>query len=344
MKVLITHELFLPDFAGGGEKLVYEMAKGLKKAGHEVRILTTGNPKIKYYEDIPTIRIPIHRYFMNFAFLRILREARWADIIQTSTYNACLPSWMAGKILRKPVVCLIMSYWGRTWFEIRGIIFGALSMLIENLQVNRSYDKIIYLSDFSKEFARKNGLPLKNAVVISPGLELGNYKSLKKEDFVLFSARFSKQKGVYDCIKVARKLPNIKFVMMGWGEEESNLRKIAPSNVHFSNLTLKDGKNFFEQYGHAPLFFLPSRAETFGFVLVEAMASGCAIVSTIPLGYEGYVVGSGDVDSMHKKIRELMADRKKMLLMGKRNTNHAKKYTWDNFIKRLLTEYQKLKT
>ena len=32
-----------------------------------------------------------------------------------------------------------------------------------------------------------------------------------------FGGRFINQKGVYDIIKVAKLLPNIKFVMMGWG-------------------------------------------------------------------------------------------------------------------------------
>ena len=68
MKVLITHEKFMPDFAGGGEKLVYEMAKNLQRKGVDVKVLTTGNPKITEYDGIPTIRLPINRFLMNFAF------------------------------------------------------------------------------------------------------------------------------------------------------------------------------------------------------------------------------------------------------------------------------------
>ena len=71
MKILLVHELFMPDQVGGGEVLVYELAKGLIKKGHEVKVFTTGKPEIKQYENIPTVRININRYLFNFSFLKI---------------------------------------------------------------------------------------------------------------------------------------------------------------------------------------------------------------------------------------------------------------------------------
>ncbi len=344
MKILITHELFMPDFSGGGEKLVYEMAQNLQKRGHQVKVLTTGNPKISSYENIQTIRIPLNRYLMNLALFPIIREAKWADIIQTSTYNACFPSWLAGKILHKPVVCLVMSFWGKQWLKMRGIFKGFFSMVIEGIQVKRKYAQLIFLSDFSKKFALSSGFSQHkdNMTIINPGVDIKDYQMLEKEDFVLFSGRFAKQKGVYDLIKVAQKLPEIKFVMMGWGEEEETLREIAPENVSFISYSLKDGQKFFEMYSRAPLFFLPSYGETFGFVLVEAMASGCAIVSTIPLGFKGAVVETGNVEQMAKSIDNLMSDQEQMKQFGQENQHLAQKFNWDNFTDKLIAVYEEI--
>jgi len=342
MKILIVHELFLPDFAGGGEKLVYETAKHLQKAGHEVRVLTSGDPSITSYESIPTFRIKRNRYWFNLSFWSIAKHAQWADIIQTSTYNACFPSWAVGKIFRKPAVCMVMSYWGKEWKTMRPGITGVWSRLFERVTLHRHFDAKIFLSDFSKSFAIESGMPEKNAVVINPGVDTSLYQPLSKEDFILFSGRFAKQKGVYDVLKVAKLLPQYQFAMMGWGEEEASLRKEAPHHVIFLNKSIKDGAEFFEQYGKASVFFLPSYGETFGFVLVEAMAAGCAVVSTMPLGFKGALVEKGNILQMAEAITSLMENKKMTKKYGKENSVLAKQYTWENFTAQLLKEYQKL--
>ena len=139
----------MPDFAGGGEKLAYEMAKNLQKKGIEVKVLTTGNPKIKEFEGIQTIRLPINRFLMNFAFFQIIKHAKDVDIIQTSNYNACFPSWIAAKILKKPIFCFAFGLYGKRWLSMRGLIKGTFSRIVEKIQLNRGYTKNLFLSDYS---------------------------------------------------------------------------------------------------------------------------------------------------------------------------------------------------
>lgn len=342
MKVLLTHELFYPDFAGGGEKLAYEIARNLIKKGVDVKVLTTGNPKIKEYKGIKTFRMPINRYLMNFAFFSVMKHAKDADLIQTCNYNACFSSWLAAKILKKPIVCVAFGLYGKRWIKIRGLLKGIISMIVERIQLNRSYNKVILLSDYSRDWALEIGIPKKRTKVINPGVDLGNFKPSKKEKFVLFSGRFANQKGVYDIIKVAKKLHHIKFVLMGWGEEEKKLRKIAPSNVKFSNLSFKNGKPFFDMYSKALIFFLPSYGEGFGFVLAEAMASGCAVVSTVPLGYKGYVVKPGNINEMAKRISFLEKNPSIAKKMGKRNVKISKNFNWNHFTKNLIGLYKSI--
>ena len=342
MKILIVHELFLPDFAGGGEKLVYETAKHLQKAGHQVRVVTTGDPSVTSYESIPTFRVKRNRFLFNLSFWTIAKHAKWADIIQTSTYNACFPSWVIGKIFRKPVICMVMSYWGKEWKKMRPGVTGTISRLFEKVTLHRNFDTNIFLSDFSKSFALASGMSEKNVVVINPGVDTSLYQPLQKENVVLFSGRFARQKGVYDVLKVAKLLPQFQLVMMGWGEEEANLRKEAPANVTFLNKSIKDGQEFFEQYGRASVFFLPSYGETFGFVLVEAMAAGCAVVSTIPLGFKGALVEKGNIQQMAEAITHLMENREVAKRYGVENNRLAQQYTWENFVTKLLSEYEKI--
>ena len=342
MKILLVHELFMPDFAGGGEKLVYETAKHLINAGHEVHVLTTGNPSSTHYENIPTKRLKRNRFLLNLAFYSIYKQAKWADLIQTATYNGCFPSWIVGKLQRKPVFLFVMSFWGKQWYALRGKIKGFISKTIERIQVNRSYTKKIFISDFSKKFAQEQGINVQQSTIINSGVDTQHYKPLPKEPFILFSGRFAKQKGVDDVLAVATKLPQHKFVMMGWGEEEARLKQHAPKNVTFSSMRLKDGKPFFEMYGKAQIFFLPSYCETFGLTVVEAMAAGCAIVSTVPLKYEGYSCKIGDIEDMVHNLDKLMKHPQQTTKMGEKNSQLAKQYTWDKFGKELERVYEEV--
>ncbi len=338
LKILVTHELFMPDFAGGGEKIVYEYTKRLAERGHDVTVLTTGNPKIKSYEGIKTIRIPIPRYSFNLAVPWILKYARNADIIQTNNYNAALPSFIAGKMLRKPVVCIVHGVYGKRWKEMRGRFFGNLSALIEKVQLRHNYDKTVFYSDFAREQGAEIGIRNKTEVFYL-GIDPREFKPEKKEKYVLFVGRLEKQKGIENLLSVAKQLPDIKFKLVGKVDIEK-LKKSASKNVEF--LGVKTGKELQNLFSRALVFCLPSVAETFGLVLLEAMASGCAIVSTVPLDYRGVKLQYGDNVALKNAIMKFMDNPKLAERLGKENVKIAKKYDWKVFVDSLEKMYYEL--
>lgn len=338
MKILITHELFPPECYRMGEKVVYEIAKRLKKKNFEVEVVTTGNPNIKNFDNIQTIRLPVHRYFMNLAIPWIYKYAKNVDLIQTNNYNACFPSFVAGKLLKKPVICLVHGMYGKKWLAMRKNVLGAISMLVENFQIKHSYDKIIFLSDFARDAGLNLGIPKKITEVIKPGIEYKKYKMRKKEPFVLFVGRLAIQKGLDYLIEVAKELPKVKFVIVGGGEQEKRLKSIAPNNMKFLGFVSED--ELIDLYSRAMIFCLPSVGETFGFVQLEAMASGCAIVSTMPLDYSGIKVEVGNPKEIKDAIIYLINHPEIALKMGKKNRKKAKEYDWDIFIEKLIKIYK----
>ncbi len=340
MRILVTHERFPPNFYGGGERVVYELARGLRLRGLDITVLTTGNPKIKEFDGIPTTRLPLPRYLMNLAVPEIYRHARNVDLIQTNNYNACLPSWIAGKLLGKPVVCLVHGIWGDKWIEMRGPWGGTISKLVEQLQLSRSYSRIIFLSNFARNEGLKLGIPASVTVVIPPGVDYEKYKATAKKDFVLFVGRLAKQKGIGYLIQAARELPGIKFKVVGTGEEEKSIKSRLPENVEL--LGFVPHEQLLALYAQAPIFCLPSLAETFGLAILEAMASGCAIVSTVPLDYEGVKVDSGNVAQLKAAIRFLLDNRDVSQKMGEANRDKAKGYSWDSFVDKLVSVYEEV--
>ena len=77
-------------------------------------------------------------------------------------------------------------------------------------------------------------------------------------------------------------------------------------------------------------------------IVLEAMASGCAIVSTAPLDYEGIKIDRGNVAQLKEALRFLADNRNVLLKMGRVNREKAKDYSWDSFITKLLRVYEEV--
>jgi glycosyltransferase involved in cell wall biosynthesis len=342
MKILITHEVFPPEAFGGGELVVFEIAKRLIMNGFDVKVLTTGNPKIKAYNGITTIRLPVHRYFMNLAAPWIYRYSKDCDLIQTNNYNACYPSFLAGKWAKKPVVCLVHGIYGDEWIDMRGQVFGRLSKWIEKFQLCQKYNKIIFLSEHAGRKGLKMGIPRGITEVIKPGIPRGfkSYKMGKKEPFVLFVGRLAKQKGLDYLIAAAKELPDMKFILAGKGEEEKRLKSIAPPNVEFLGFVSQE--KLIKLYAKAQIFCLPSIGEGFGLVLLEAMASGCAIVSTIDIGQKGILIKPKSSEEIVKAIKYFIENKEDALKCGKENRKLAKNFSWNKFFTTLIKIYDSI--
>ena len=341
MNVLLTHELFPPDFAGGGEYVVHRMAQGLLREGIGVHVLTTGDPKIDNVDGIPTTRLSIHRYNLNLAVRHIVKLARGVDLIQTFNYHGCLPSFIAGKYLHKPVLCLCLGLFSEAWLQMRGPVLGRIWRNWEKFLMTRAYTRMIFLSEHSRRSAISLGVNEGRAMVNSPGVDLERYTcNTKKDDVVLFVGKLNIRKGTDHLLEVARALPQVRFRIVGWGPEERALKQGAPANVEFAKFVR--GQQLRDEFARARIFFFPSRAETFGIVLVEAMASGCAVVSTIPYGKGRSAVPVDDRQAMVQAIRRLWEDREECERQGRRNLELAETYSWDRFTNRLVETYEEI--
>jgi len=338
VKVLLTHELFAPNFRGGGEYVRLETARGLIRRGVDVHVVTTGDPGLTEYEGIPTTRLAVGRRRFNLEVRAIARLADDADLIHTAFYHACLPSLVAGKLRRKPVVADVMALFQDVWTEEKVWPLGVLYSAWERFLLRRGYSALLFFSDFSLAAGLKLGVDPAKAFVICPGIESDLYRpDQPKQDVVLFSGKLDARKGIYEFLDVARALPAIRFNVMGWGPNQKAIRDMAPPNVEF----VPYARNLLAQsFAEARIFLFPTKAETFGIALIQAMASGCAVVSTLPMPFEGIKVMPGDRTAMINAVETLWADPALTADMGYRNVDLARKYTWDAYITELIRVYE----
>ncbi len=341
MKVLFTHELFPPDFAGGGEAFVLEAAQQLQRIGADVRVLTTGDPTIREFEGVPTTRMPVHRYRMNFAVAEIIRHARDVDLIQTFNFHACLPSLLAARWLRKPVVLFVLGVYADTWLEMKGARIGRLYIAWERFLFTRGFSRVAFMSEHSRGMGIALGIPASRTVLARMGLHHEQFSPNEEKDVpVLFVGKFEVRKGVWEVLAVAKALPDVRIRMVGWGPEEEALRREAPPNVEFVGVV--KGPDLAREYARASIFLLPSRAEGSPVALNEAMASGCAVVCTLPFEYAGAQLSPGDVTGLATAVRQLASNPQEAHALGARNVELARGRSWEVFAKTMHATYREV--
>jgi len=342
LRVLITHERFSPDFGGGGEDIALQTALGLLARGHEVHVLTAGDPAITEYRGIRTERLPISRYALNFQVPAIVRAARRADIVHTFNYHACLPSLAAARIAGKPVVCEILALFGDTWRSMRGPLVGRAFQAWERFMVTRRYDRSMFLSEPSRQIALRLGAPADSSILLAPGIDHAKLpRPDRRNRIVLFAGRMDVRKGIHHVLAAARALPDIPFCAVGWADDVDALRRAAPPNLDIVAST--GSTRYLDLLSQAPIFLFPSYSETYGMVVAEAMAAGCAVISSIDtIDFAGDFVAPGDEAAMIAAVQRRWDDPVGTDLLGVENQQRAGKFTWDHHMDRLLASYDEV--
>ncbi len=116
-------------------------------------------------------------------------------------------------------------------------------------------------------------------------------------------------------------LPEVRLVIIGSGPEEEHLTQLIQKLEIGTKVELSgQQKNPFAYMARADLFVLPSIAEGFPNVLVEAMICGCPVVSTdcssgpaeiITNGLNGILVPVNDIIAMSEAIISLLNDEER---------------------------------
>ncbi|RYF38295.1 MAG: glycosyltransferase, partial [Comamonadaceae bacterium] len=340
LKIALVHERFAPDYGGGGEYVVLQIALHLIALGHRVRVVTTGDPAHDSFEGVPLKRLPVSRYRFNLQWRAVAAEAADTDLIHCFSYHAAWPAFRAGRRLGKPVVFGALALFGETWREMRGPVVGRCFQAFEAFLLRLPFARQLFLSPGSLRLAHTLRPARASDAIIAPGISLQDYRPQEHKDAVLFSGKLEARKGVRAVQELARQLPHIPFLVVGWGDDFEEVAASSPSNMTVQRFT--DRQALARILGAGRIFLFPTKAETFGLVVAEAMASGCAVVSSAPIEFEGARIDPEDLPGIKHAIQALWADPQRCHACGVRNIALAQAFSWEHHMRPLETVYREV--
>ncbi len=113
----------------------------------------------------------------------------------------------------------------------------------------------------------------------------------EEENVLLFLGRLSYEKSIDDVIRAVRGHESITLYIAGRGPAEPDLktlaRKLRVKNVKFLGFVPEEEKALY--YSAADAFVMPSRTDTQGLVVLEAMACGCPVIAADALALPEFV-------------------------------------------------------
>ena len=131
---------------------------------------------------------------------------------------------------------------------------------------------------------------------------------------LLYVGRVSPEKEIEQIKPVLEAIPEARLAIVGDGPHRENLEKhFAGTQTHFVGYL--QGLELASAFASADAFLFPSRTETLGLVLLEAMAAGCPVVAAnsggipdiVTNGVNGYLFNPRDPQGLIAAAKNLLA-------------------------------------
>ncbi len=330
MKILVV----VSTFRGGGVERVASLLSQEWAKSHEVTIALFGALEMAYDHGgrivelrEPVWPIPFNLFRLKGAYNICMRAARLAllirrerpDRVLSALENMNVPAIIASALMgRLSRLTISMHAPKPTRF-----FHSSRQRLLARLLYQLSGRVIAVSEGVRRELASTCRLPLErisfvpNPVVIKNARETAPPLS---EHYVLGMGRLVPQKGFERLLRAFHRLdrPALHLVILGEGPERANLLRLARELGLEGRLHLPGHVAEIETwYRHAACFVLSSRYEGWPCVLMEALATGCPVVSfdcdygpsdILEGGKYGLLAPEGDVEGLAEGIARVLDD------------------------------------
>jgi glycosyltransferase involved in cell wall biosynthesis len=184
-----------------------------------------------------------------------------------------------------------------------------------------------------------------------PGMERREMRSRLSDGhpespLLLYVGRLSAEKDIVRLKELFSAIPGMRLAIVGDGPLRADLeRQFAGTATVFTGYM--QGPELASAYASADLFVMPSRTETLGLVLLEAMAAGCPVVAcraggvpdAVEHGVTGFLFDPDDRDSLVTTVQQAW-DGKGQLETIRRNARlDVERHSWARATSELRLHY-----
>jgi glycosyltransferase involved in cell wall biosynthesis len=168
-----------------------------------------------------------------------------------------------------------------------------------------------------------------------------------EQPLLLYVGRLGAEKEIERIKPVLEAIPGARLAIVGNGPNRAELEShFAGTNTYFVGYL--EGEQLAAAYAVADAFVFPSRTETLGLVLLEAMAAGCPVVAArsggipdiVTDGKNGYLFDPEDPDGAIVATQKLLADPEANLHLRENARVEAERWGWAAATRQLQDYYQ----
>jgi len=371
MRIALFSEVYWPMVSGVAVTL-RRLTDSLTARGHDVRVYSATYPLPAGGRDRPEARrspsVPLFLYpDVQWAFPRfgeLLEDARHfrPDVVHVATEFSM---GLAGAKIARRLQCPLIAS-AHTNYEQYAGRYGMEWVLRPGWRYLRWFygqaDVVLCPSHFYQDYLEARGIG--RTALWTRGVDTGTFSPRHRSEgyrsalgvapedlLVTYVGRIAREKNL-DLLLAAwsalgARRGSAQLALVGRGPLAETIRRRQIPGVHVTGLL--EGEDLSAAYASADLFAFPSTTETFGNVLLEAMASGLPSVAAsaggvlefAQQGENAWLVAPGSVDAFAGGLERLLHDAPLRRRLAASALRTAAERRWDVIDDRLIEDYRR---
>jgi glycosyltransferase involved in cell wall biosynthesis len=367
MKIALFTETFLPKIDGIVTRLCHTVTH-LQSSGHQILVVCPEGapaeykgaqvhgvsgfplplyPELKMALPRPSIAQALDRFqpdlihVANPAVLGLsgVFYAKWRQVPLVASYHTHLPQYL--------------QYYGLGMLE--GVLWELLKLVHNQAALNLCTSSAM-VEELGKHGIERlalwqRGVDIETFQPSRVSTEMRDRLSQGHPDnpLLLYVGRLSAEKAIHEIKPILETIPNARLALVGDGPYRAELERLfAGTNTYFAGYM--QGQTLASAFASADAFIFPSRTETLGLVLLEAMAAGCPVVAAasggipdiVQNGVNGYLFDPTDDQGAIAATQYLLNQTQNRETLRRNARTEAERWGWSAATQQLQQYYQQV--